>query len=723
MITIPLKDTEKAEWADHIKAALTSIYGSPAEFISEIDAIDSMRDAMAGVSPNGQGRNILYRYFAQIDMMSLHIPMKPFKTEFTWKNAFDKNKTTQSSVAFEKACVLFNLGSTLSHLGSEASSAKDFKSAYHWFSCAAGMFKFASENFLHAPCVDVEPDTFIALSKLMLAQAQECFFLKAKDSGTAPGLLAKLAEGAASMYDESAELVQALYDEHWWCSSSLIEEIHHASITIKLDAHMCQYQHLEKLHKVGDAIAHLQKVKQEVTDKTFVEDVKAKIKSLEKDNDIIYHERVPSSAPEIPETIVAKPLSFDSIYPNEDQARKVVGKDLFGRIIHISVHEKASLYSEMKAQFLRDQIEKSEIAKLELTSALEYMDLPAAITRLKQNSIELVEVPADVIEYSLTVSSHINPFTKYGIRTDFKEQRDRIMSLLRSQQSNNDPQAVESIQRTKQGLLNVSKIDSELDNLMASINNEGELDILSDPKRIESKYKNEATSASSTSKTKSAATNLSLLDLDDDINDGGSGSTDSSFSGKLEFVSDLVAKLQKIMKERNTSLSDLREKVHNDDITEKISSYQNDMDNIEKELLQPELDKFSSYTRRIDATIRLQKAVLNDLVERWKTLLASKDAQAVLSERESVIDATNSLSDKLRDSFQQWSMAFEMSKQSQGRYAQLEREALNVGGGSSGGFSSSLRTPAVPPKPPKQSPDPGMNGYNTPSAYDPSMYN
>ena len=87
---------------------------------------------------------------------------------------------TQKTVAFEKACVLFNIGGLFTQIGTrqDRSTAEGLDTAVNNFLRAAGTFQFIIENFSHAPSSDLGPECLNMLVQLMLAQARECLFEK-----------------------------------------------------------------------------------------------------------------------------------------------------------------------------------------------------------------------------------------------------------------------------------------------------------------------------------------------------------------------------------------------------------------------------------------------------------------------------------------------------------------------------------------------------------------
>ena len=88
--------------------------------------------------------------------------------------------SSQRTVAFEKASVLFNIGGLYTQIGTrqDRGTAAGLDNAVDNYLRAAGTFQYIHENFTNAPSMDLGPDTLHMLVQLMCAQARECLFEK-----------------------------------------------------------------------------------------------------------------------------------------------------------------------------------------------------------------------------------------------------------------------------------------------------------------------------------------------------------------------------------------------------------------------------------------------------------------------------------------------------------------------------------------------------------------
>jgi hypothetical protein len=137
-------------------------------------------------------------------------------------DAFTHKPTSQYSLAYEKASIIFNISAVLSCHAAHQNRSEDtgLKTAYNSFQASAGMFTYINENFLHAPSTDLSRDTVKTLIAIMLAQGQEVFLEKQIADDKKVGLLAKLASQAGFLYAQASEGVQenvnkAIFEKVW----------------------------------------------------------------------------------------------------------------------------------------------------------------------------------------------------------------------------------------------------------------------------------------------------------------------------------------------------------------------------------------------------------------------------------------------------------------------------------------------------------------------------
>lgn len=287
------------------------------------------------------------------------------------------------------------------------------KTAYHSFQAAAGMFTYINENFLHAPSTDLSRDTIKTLINITLAQGQEVFLEKQIADGKKFAFLAKLASQAAWLYSQAADAVtdnvsKGIFEKVW--SIVLQAKASHMSSVA------CFFQALadDEAGSHGVAIARLQLAEKHSANalswaKSFpssipatsnltseagaslMEIVKRQLVNVQerlalfiKDNDFIYHEPVPSEAGLTPinKLPAAKAIPVSELYQGQD-IQRIIGPDIFQKLVPMSVTESASLYDEEKAKLIRAETEKVETANGEMAASLDYLKLPGSLNILK----------------------------------------------------------------------------------------------------------------------------------------------------------------------------------------------------------------------------------------------------------------------------------------------------------------------------------------------------
>ncbi len=121
----------------------------------------------------------------------------------------------------------------------------------------------------------------------------------------------------------------------------------------------------------------------------------------QRENDLIYNSvLVPAETlPQIEKTVVASPITIQDVY-GTPEVQKVIGTDMFVRLVPLSVHESASVYSEEKAKLVRGEVEKADEAEVEVKSALDSLGVKAGLVRFRAiaegNVGGQVEIPVDV---------------------------------------------------------------------------------------------------------------------------------------------------------------------------------------------------------------------------------------------------------------------------------------------------------------------------------------
>lgn len=142
--------------------------------------------------------------------------------ELTWSDAHrPEAKCTLHQLGFERACALYNLGAALSYRVTtrNTADADGLRAACQDLQQAAGALEAAGGAVAGAPwssdrrlTADVSAAALEGKRALMLAQAQRCFYDRAKRDQMKGGVVAKLAAAIAAFYDEAAAKLRSVRD-------------------------------------------------------------------------------------------------------------------------------------------------------------------------------------------------------------------------------------------------------------------------------------------------------------------------------------------------------------------------------------------------------------------------------------------------------------------------------------------------------------------------------
>uniref|UniRef100_A0A8C3VH78 Programmed cell death 6-interacting protein n=1 Tax=Catharus ustulatus TaxID=91951 RepID=A0A8C3VH78_CATUS len=337
---------------------------------------------------------------------------------FTWKDAFDKGslfggsaKLALASLGYEKTCVLFNCGALASQIAAEQNLDSDegLKAAAKHYQFASGAFQHIKDTVLSAlnrePTVDISPDTVGTLSLIMLAQAQEVFFLKATRDKMKDGIIAKLANQAADYYGDAYK--QCQYKD------TLPKYFYFQEVFPVLAAKHCIMQANAEYHqsilakqqkKFGEEIGRLQhaadlvktvasRYDEYINVKDLVDKINRALAAAKKDNDFIYHDRVPDlkdlesigKASLVKSTPVVVPLS-----------QKFT--DLFEKMVPLQVQQSVSVYNQRRADLVNRSIAQMREATNLANGVLASLNLPAAIEDVSGDT-----VPQSILNKSKSV--------------------------------------------------------------------------------------------------------------------------------------------------------------------------------------------------------------------------------------------------------------------------------------------------------------------------------
>ncbi|XP_068584582.1 programmed cell death 6-interacting protein isoform X2 [Cebidichthys violaceus] len=408
-ISVPLKKSSEVDLVKPLSKFITATYPAgeeQGEYIRAVDELNKLRKNALGrpLDKHESSLEILLRYYDQLCAVE---PKFPFSENqlcltFTWKDAFDKGslfggsvKLALASLGYEKTCVLFNAAALASQIASEQNLDNDegLKTAAKFYQLASGAFGHIKDTVLSAlnrePTMDISPETVGTLKLIMLAQAQEVFFLKATSDRMKDAVIAKLANQAADFYGEACK--QCQYKDNLPKEVLSVLAAKHTIMQANAELHQSVVSKQKK--RFGEEIARLQRsaelVKtvasgydEYVSVKDLSEKINRALVAAKKDNDFIYHDRVPE-VKDLEHIGKAALVKAATITPPLSQKFA----DLFEKMVPMVVQQSMSIYTQRKAETVNRLVGTMREATNLCNGVLASLNLPAALEDLSGDSI------------------------------------------------------------------------------------------------------------------------------------------------------------------------------------------------------------------------------------------------------------------------------------------------------------------------------------------------
>ncbi|XP_063308033.1 programmed cell death 6-interacting protein isoform X2 [Pelobates fuscus] len=419
-ISVPLKKTSEVDLAKPLTKFIQSVYPAGddrTDYCRAADELNKLRKSAVGrpLDKHEGSLETVMRYYDQLCSVEPKFPFTESQLclTFTWKDAFDKGsifggsvKLALPSLGYEKTCVLFNIGALASQIATEQNLDNDeaLKTASRFYQLASGAFGHIKDTVLSSlnrdPTVDISPDTVGTLSLIMLAQAQEVFFLKATRDKMKDALIAKLANQAADYYGDAfkqcqnkdtlpKEVIPVLAAKH--CIMQAHAEYHQSVLAKqqkKFGEEIGRLQHASDLVKTVAS-----RYDEYVNVKDLADKVNRALTAAKKDNDFIYHDKVPDlkELEAIGKASIVKPTPV--VIPLSQKY-----SDLFEKMVPLAVQQSLSAYNQRKAELINATIVQMRDATTLSNGVLASLNLPAAIEDVSGDSI-----PQSILQKSKAV--------------------------------------------------------------------------------------------------------------------------------------------------------------------------------------------------------------------------------------------------------------------------------------------------------------------------------
>lgn len=623
---------------------------------------------------------------------------------------------------------------------STAGEGDGTKRAYTALRQAAGFLTYINDNFLHAPSTDMSRNLLRFLVPMLLTQANEVFLEKTMNGKSSPGLVSKLASGVAAGYTTAAE------ESKEWQGKEVVDRTWTLLLSAKAKHFSSVAQHYRALAdgaasnhghslvrwtlaetlskealKLGSQFnaAHTSSGPSASAAATFgytntlpsaytmpsdagsalvaiinshLAIVSEKRQQAIKDNDLIYHDILPSEStlPPVEKTSPAAVITIQEVY-SAPEVQRVLGPDLFAKLVPMGVHERASLYSEEKAKLARSEAERCDLAEGERVATLEGMGLPGSLEKFRLAAkggdweSNLVDPGPEVMAWSEEEArggpaKGADPLPTPGARgvaeaflriaslreqavsdlqaaTEALDEESRLCEKARVKighsfgqgPSGAQPRVKDmrrEIKDNREALRQAEENDLRIQRKWQEV--ETSVRLLGQGRgALEQAFAERLSSTASSGQSNGASAGVSLLDLSENEEEASTASF-NELKSQVEAIDAALVKLSKVKKERDSVLTELRQKLQTDDIGHLLilshrggpkssasgngaasgGSEDNDPNSNAKAiqeaaLFRQELEKFRPWTNRLGQAIAAQGALLAEITRLYQSLTIS----------------------------------------------------------------------------------------------------
>ncbi|GBE87997.1 pH-response regulator protein palA/RIM20 [Sparassis crispa] len=417
-LSIPFKKTYAIELRQAVREHILKHHTDthPDAFRWDINRWETLRkDGVGGVVHVDRVKAAI-SYHAQLVFVLTKLP-PDIGLEIPYAPVFDSSALpiNLSNLAYERSAVLFNLAALYSQLAASAdrSTPQGLKQAIAYYQNAAGTLNYLASASVPQLRSSITPDdmplelteAFLAsLEFLMLAQAQECVWQRAVMDNLKNGLIAKLAGRVASLYGssltkvkEASPSIRHVFPSHWLAhletkqlhfeaaaqyrkSVDDLEANRYGEEIARLNqALLTAKKGYDTARRGGVASAVLHDIK------SLLDNVQKSTSRAERDNDLIYHQEVPSlsALPPLQEVSVAQPV----VPAGLADPKAAIGNDavIFGDLLGWGAKVAIDIYKDRRETLIKEEVvDKAQQLNDTADKTLEKLNLPAALEALER---------------------------------------------------------------------------------------------------------------------------------------------------------------------------------------------------------------------------------------------------------------------------------------------------------------------------------------------------
>nr|CAB3265281.1 tyrosine-protein phosphatase non-receptor type 23-like [Phallusia mammillata] len=399
-------------------------------------------------NPDSEGCNTLKKYYGQLHYMQSRFQFtgeNALKCSFIWSDSFTGVYNQHNTFVFEQVAIIFNIGACYSHLGAMESrtSEEATKNACVHFKFAARFFQYLADHLDTTLSAETSQFMMKLFINTMLGQGQECLWEKSILDNRKDYVVAKISQQVVDYYKLASTSLSN--SEATNCMGSSASKAWNKLLTFKI----AYYSAITRFYlgcsswdqeKYGEGESYLasaldfyqeagkicktlkSEIKGQVDDalKYTADVIVGKYNSVKKDNEFVYHDRVPDKA-----TLAEiKGASLVKLVPLDPSDSSVAGPDIFAKLVPMEAHLAASSYSEEKAKLLRSVLsevdDKDEILE-QFKSAIE-LD-PDKLIQVEEED----KLDPTLIEHCASLSVNQTPIKE--LTNAMKELSDRFMDI------------------------------------------------------------------------------------------------------------------------------------------------------------------------------------------------------------------------------------------------------------------------------------------------------
>ena len=337
----------------------STFYQVSSVFIDDLAAVNDMRNrSLMEADASVSNLEALLEYCKTLFALIAKFPDR--QIEFTWfetlgHKAYGK---TSNLWKFELFNVIYNIGAVKSLLASSMGN-DELKEACRYLQESAGCFQYilsAMERELESV---IDEKTIRAVLNLMLAQAQECCWARALRDAMKHSPIARLALQVSNFYEEAhryARISPVI-------RTKLVKYINEKSFYFAAVAHYRHALHFEEKQQYGNAVRSLNEAQEKIKGAgwgpevlPFEKELNDTLNTLQRDNDLIYLQHIPSQCPVINPVSMVKPILIDLLSTGTQKIH------LFRNLLPIDVIESSAAFNIRQDKYVEDYVKSPLVA-------------------------------------------------------------------------------------------------------------------------------------------------------------------------------------------------------------------------------------------------------------------------------------------------------------------------------------------------------------------------